>query len=257
MNYQEAFNRIIDIYGLEVLNNTFLVHSFLSDYTKSNEDIELLNAYFILNRKEPIYETIKHYSLNDSKHHIKSLIIESDRQYTPVQYIKSIEPLLFILYPNEYVRVQDNFQKKNVVNNIVKIKANNNNNNQNPIVQNKAINKKKAFSSFNIFSDCKKLTIKSEACVNFRVINKRGKDVTNKVHFDIKNDVFDLVLQEKNEEFTVNIPPKTYKTFAINHGNGDLSIQMDLPSKKIAKELFIYCDHVYSNIECNADKIHI
>ena len=107
MDYNEAFELIVGNYKYQILDDTFLVRSFLLDYTHNEaESVSLVNAYCILNKSESIYQNIKNLSLNDAKQYIKGVIIKSDTKITPLTYIRSVEPLLTIIYGNEYKKVE-------------------------------------------------------------------------------------------------------------------------------------------------------
>lgn len=108
MNYSEAFLKLIDIYGLDVLDNSFLLSSFISDYIKNSPKEErLLEAYLLLNKDNHIYQSIRDCPLEESKKIIKGEIDKLDDAYSTSEYIKSIEPLLLALYKDEYKLMGD------------------------------------------------------------------------------------------------------------------------------------------------------
>lgn len=108
MTYSEAFLKLIDLYGLGILDNSFLLSSFISDYIKNSPKEErLLNAYLLLNKDNHIYQNIRDYPLEESKKIIKEEIDKLDNAYSTSEYIKSIEPLLLILYKDEYKLIGD------------------------------------------------------------------------------------------------------------------------------------------------------
>lgn len=118
MDYQEAFSVIVNKYGFEILDNSFLVRSFLLDYLGNKVDsTSLVDAYYTLNMKGCIYQNIKSLSLGDAKKHIKGVIKVSSSDITPITYIRSVEPLLILIYGDEYQKVGEvkKIQKVNVV----------------------------------------------------------------------------------------------------------------------------------------------
>lgn len=108
MNYSEAFLKLIDQYGLDILDNSFLLSSFISDYIKNSPKEErLLEAYLLLNKDNHIYQSIRDCPFEESKKIIKEEIDKLGDTYSASEYIKSIEPLLLILYKDEYKLIGD------------------------------------------------------------------------------------------------------------------------------------------------------
>ena len=104
MNYFDAFNKLVNEHGLDVIKDNTLVHSFLSDYVGASfSESRLVEAYYLLNESSVVYDKIKKLKLDKAKEYIKDRIEKCSQEYSKVEYIKSIEPLLLILYPNEYV----------------------------------------------------------------------------------------------------------------------------------------------------------
>lgn len=103
MTYSEAFLKLMDFYGLDMLDNSFLLYSFISDYIKNSPKEErLLEAYLLLNKDNHIYQSIRDCPLEESKKIIKEEIDKLSDVYSASEYIKSIEPLLLALYKDEY-----------------------------------------------------------------------------------------------------------------------------------------------------------
>lgn len=103
MTYSDAFLKLIDTYGLDILDNSFLLSSFISDYIKNSPKEErLLEAYLQLNKVNQIYQNMRDCSLEKSEKIIKEEIDKLSDVYSAFEYIKSIEPLLLILYKDEY-----------------------------------------------------------------------------------------------------------------------------------------------------------
>lgn len=108
MTYSEAFLKLIDTYGLDILDNSFLLSSFISDCIKNSPKEErLLEAYLLLNKDNHIYQSIRDCSLEESEKVIKEEIDKLSDAYSASEYIKSIEPLLLILYKDEYKLMGD------------------------------------------------------------------------------------------------------------------------------------------------------
>ena len=108
MTYSEAFLKLIDTYRLGILDNSFLLSSFISDCIKNSPKEErLLEAYLLLNKDNHIYHSIRDYPLEESKRIIKSEIDKLSNDYLPSEYIKSIEPLLLLLHKDEYKLIGD------------------------------------------------------------------------------------------------------------------------------------------------------
>lgn len=108
MNYSEAFLKLIDLYGLEILDNNFLLSSFISDYIKNSPKEErLLEAYLLLNKDNHIYQNIRDCPLEESEKIIKEAVDKLSDIYSAAEYIKSIEPLLLALYKDEHKLMGD------------------------------------------------------------------------------------------------------------------------------------------------------
>lgn len=121
MTYSEAFLKLIDTYGLDILDNSFLLSSFISDYIKNSPKEErLLEAYLLLNKDNHIYQSIRDCPLEESKKIIKEEIDKLSDIYSASEYIKSIEPLLLALYKGEY-KLMGNENMANIAINSVNI----------------------------------------------------------------------------------------------------------------------------------------
>lgn len=121
MNYSEAFLKLIDLYGLEILDNSFLLSSFISDYIKNSPKEErLLEAYLLLNKDNHIYQNIRDCPLEESEKIIKEEVDKLSDIYSAAEYIKSIEPLLLALYKDEH-KLMGNENMANIVINSVNI----------------------------------------------------------------------------------------------------------------------------------------
>lgn len=121
MNYSEAFLKLIDLYGLEILDNNFLLSSFISDYIKNSPKEErLLEAYLLLNKDNHIYQNIRDCPLDESEKIIKEEVDKLSDIYSAAEYIKSIEPLLLALYKDEH-KLMGNENMANIAINSVNI----------------------------------------------------------------------------------------------------------------------------------------
>lgn len=119
MTYLDAFLKLIDTYGLDILDNSFLLSSFISDYIKNSPKEErLLEAYLLLNKDNHIYQSIRGCSLEESKKIIKEEIDKLSDAYSASEYIKSIEPLLLVLYKDEYKLMGDGNMSNIAINSV-------------------------------------------------------------------------------------------------------------------------------------------
>ena len=109
MNYQEAFKAIISKYGIDALRDGFFVRSFLLDIiTKTPDNLNLVGAYYSLNKVAVFPGSLLSKNLNECKVYIKLSIQKASKKHTVLNYIQSVEPLLFILFPHEYVSISAN-----------------------------------------------------------------------------------------------------------------------------------------------------
>jgi len=128
MDFQEAFNKVLKDKGIEILENNFLFRSCLLDYvSNSYMDIDLVEAFYILN-DEPLHTRLSGYSFNDAKSIIDKTINGSNNKYNNETYLKSVDPLLMLLFPDEYQKVKP--QKTIYINTPKKKKRKNKANNQ-------------------------------------------------------------------------------------------------------------------------------
>ena len=119
MTYSDAFLKLIDTYGLDILDNSFLLSSFISDYIKNSPKEErLLEAYLLLNKDNHIYKNIRDYPLEESEKIIKEEIDKHSDAYSASEYIKSIEPLLLVLHKNEYKLMGDESMANIAINSV-------------------------------------------------------------------------------------------------------------------------------------------
>lgn len=119
MTYSEAFLKLIDTYGLDILDNSFLLSSFISDYIKNSPKEErLLEAYLLLNKDNHIYQSIRDCPLEESKKIIKEEIDKLSDAYSASEYIKSIKPLLLTLYKDEYKLTGDESMTNIAINSV-------------------------------------------------------------------------------------------------------------------------------------------
>lgn len=266
MDYYQAFDKLIKTYGLKMLNDSFLVRSFLYDNIgNSYTDIDLLNAYYLLDKDNHIYNQIKGYQLDDSKTYIKSLIRVADKRYSVPQYIKSVEPLLMFLYPTQYVRYKEpsNMTPAKV------IKNNNNkkrkaavivNNNQAPVKQQRVRIAKKPIDKYeevNIDVQCRKLIVIYDQYQEPRLYTKDFIDISKNGALSIKNGSINLSLRSRAKTYTLLLPRKQFKKMDITFNGADFVMggpikanNVVVNSKKGRLELDVEADNltVYQGI---------
>ena len=218
MNYRSAFEKLISIYDYKILQENFLVRSFLFDYVgNSYIDKELVDAFFIIN-KYSIYENIRFLTLYNAKNAIKEMINKEIRSHSIEQYVRSVEPLLFLLYPNEYkeyksssnVKVKKMVKKKSTV--IIK-----------PQVK-KIPKKSLPISSLVIESKSRSLTISTWKRKDYRIFNKDGVDVTSTFKPKKNCETLSIIIPSKRGSYTVKIPKTDYKNMRINYSGKLLAV---------------------------------
>ena len=280
MNYQDAFFKLVNEHGLEILNDSFLVRSFLFDHVANSfNDVQLINAYYVLNRNQPLYKAIQGYSLRESKDYIKTLI-KANPNFQVIQYIKSVEPLLLILYPKEYVIF--NGAPKTPGNSIKVIKGrnpvpapvitnqiiNNNpgivqkavkpvvNNNPAPVRKGMAIvNGTYLTCSANI--RCKRLLISYSNTNKLVILNGADKDVTATTPVTINNGNINIVLKKKRQICKLKLPRRIYRSLNITFFGEELSIEGSSSSAFTADKVNINTDKGNTHLNLNSDSVSI
>ncbi len=265
MNYNDAFNKMLASYSLEVLDDAILVRSILSDYIGGSViDSVLVNALYQISRNDNLFTYVKNHSLEESKTHIKGFIYTAPRHITIEQYIESVEPLLFSIFPNTYV--------KRIKNNVgAKVAAINKINRQPPFTKSNQIQiampspkvvlpthtpiVQKVINSIFINGLCKELFV--DCGVTDIKVLKNNKDITKKAISVIRNGTCYLKLRGKFSTFKVYLPKTSYKQIKIH---GDLK-KIDFACARgynfHADELSIKTDDCFTHINCNVDELFI
>ena len=243
MRYQDAFNDVVKRYGLDYLNETFLVHSLLSDLIGSSlDDIGLVNAYYSLNKQLPLYSFIQNKTLAESKTYIKSLIAKSNNEYTVVQFIRSVEPLLLILFPKEYVPIAA-FQAKAQSQKIDVVRNNRQVQNehakvliQKAIVNAKATPQKKPKAQklkkyitqpclyATINAACSTLSVTYNTGDDIKIIDSFNHDVTNSAVITQTASMVTVDISNKHHEYTIMLPKKRYNRVEVNYEGSVLTV---------------------------------
>lgn len=253
MNYQEAFFKVVNEYGIEILKDRFFTRSLIADYIGGSlDDNQLLNAYCLLDKNQSVYEIIQNSSVKDSKEHLKLLISNQNKKYTARQYIKSIEPIYLLIYPKEYTPLKD-------ARNNVKVKASLQrhskktnledstivNQHQNNVF--KTINLNIPFCSFEVvFAKCKKLTI-----------TKDNRDVTLKTKPVFNQNAVCIDIKESRATYKLEVPMKQYDSINILQDGGYLTINSNDSSKFIARKMNITMRDGSLYIKASAKKINV
>ena len=233
MDYQKAFTEVLNQYGLEILENNFLVRSFLCDLIGNSPiDNQLMDIFYSLNKEESIYKKISGLSLKESKEQIKLLIANTKSGYSVTNYIRSVEPLLLYLFPNEYnLYCEKQIVKAKVVRNkqtplkyTVQLLTK-------PVVapkpkvanaQKKVVQKDKIVN-LNIRSKNLKITYGSSKDV--RVFNKDYTDITNNVSISEKNGIIAVNSISKHAELTIELPKTKYTKVKVWYSGKYLQIK--------------------------------
>ena len=245
MEYLKVASKVIDKYGIEVFETPFVFRSLLSDLIgQSKIDNDLLNAFYLINQDKSLYIEIKNLSLKDMKAYVLDLISKLDKRYTKWQYIKSIEPMLFVLYPNEYVPIPDkavisNSQNNRVVKNKVVINKPQqpvaNKQPQVPVKANKPkkanvrkpFNAKQDINHIVIESTCESLEIKYETADNIHIFDSNGVEVTKTAKIWHKDDFMKINVPNIERKYIVQLPKKKYFSLRVEYNGSFLKIYGD------------------------------
>ncbi|MCR4911305.1 MAG: hypothetical protein K5925_02115 [Bacilli bacterium] len=260
MDYQSAFTKIINQHGLEILDNNFLVHSFLLDLIGGDKrSIELAEAFFILN-DESVYLKISGKKLSEIAPLLDGLIRTLDRSYTSLIYLLSIEPLLIHLFPYEYVKLNPNI--KHGAPKIVKAPHNKSMQSVHitPVQITPQVKKKVVVDSYIINARCRGLSIVCSNNKKIRIIDKGYHDVTKQFKPKKSKNIRTLNIEGRHNSFYLFLPKKRYKNVTINfkgvklsltgdHNNNFKCEQLEINANKINGQIFVDSDVISGKID--------
>ena len=204
MKYQDAFILAIKTYSVDILDDNFLIYSFLLDHVgDSFEGKELIEAFFILNKGESIYNAIKGLSLIRSRTVIDKLIKQSDKCIPTETYIRSIEPLMVILFGDEYLKPKANKPPKHHI------------------------------ESVRIFAKCRKLAIDFGYSNKFEVIDEYGNIS------EYNSDDKEIKLLNTDGDYQIMLPKSVKKELSINFKGESLDIGKHMTKNKHVEQVKI------------------
>ena len=250
MNYDAAFKLVVSKYGYEVIGNNPLLRSLLSDLVKDSiVDKQLIAAFAILNADNMFFMTIRYLSLLEAKEYIKKKIVASNKSYSVEQYIRSTEPLLTLLYPNEYVPYKGN--SKVVVNNVVRNKKSI----SKPLIQPKvnkapkqvvnvakkakAVHQSNGFSKIVVNARCSQLLVNNSSGNQLCILDTKNNNVTSSVNQYIKNKTLYVSLSNSRQTYTISVPKKEYDSLEISFSGNILRVERALYENFLVKKLKI------------------
>lgn len=262
MNYQEAFKTLINRYGMDALKDGFFVRSFLLDsVNKTPDNINLVEAYYSLNKVAAFPGLLLSMNLDECKAYIKLSIQKASKKYTALNYIQSMEPLLFILFPHEYVSISENssdikMAKASTICHIKQEAQKHNTEIVQKIKQQKKANSK-SFSSISIMANC--LEIYLISCdTELRIQDKNCSDMIKKVFVDISRGMLSIKLNDKRKIFYVYVPRKKYKTISLKTNTKRTFIDdASFEERFKAKELDIIAGKGITEIHGNYDYLSV
>ena len=266
MDYRSAFIELIELNGLDVLDNNFLVRSLLLDKIgNSLKDKTVIDAYYHVNSIHNIHKEIEHLSFEESTKKLNLIIDNLNKRYNVIIYKEALTPLLSYLYPNKLnikPAVQDNITKAKIV------RANKTNcvttisqTPPKPIVVPPTINpqkNKKTNNDRSLYIDmsCKKLIIKESGYNQIRILNKDGTNITKTISVTVKKDKDEIKLTSKRKEYTVLVPSDGYKKMSIKY-DGKMLMVSNLFHKTTFEELNIVCKKGDVSAYCDFEKVNI
>lgn len=259
MDYQEAFNLLINQYGYEVLDNSFFVRSFLLDYLGNKMDsISLVDAYYTLNKDSCVYQSIKELTLVDAKTHIKGVIKASTTDIALITYIRSVEPLLLLIYGDEYKKVGEVKQVNKV--NIVRIKKKTkhispvlvNNppqqvvNKPTPNVANPKRKKRKIDRKIHINFVCHRLRVNFINGKKIELLDDRGNLINQNMRVTTNQDGYSFFYYSVYDTFTFNIPRDIFSRLYISFSGSYLEFEDTEDRTKFKSiDMDAYCSYLH------------
>lgn len=214
---------MIKTYGLKILHNSFLVRSFLYDYVgNSYQDKDLIEAYYLLDKDNNIYNKISGDKLQDSREYIKSIISKADTRYSSKLYLQSVEPLLMVLYPikhKENTKPKNNDDKQ-----VVTIKSD------------KPLKKKKHRSNskeVNIVANCKKLVVGYTSDTTPKLLSKSLFGYKPCSGLNYNQGIVDLNLNNDKKTYTLLLPNIRYKKISISFNGKELLLNDNIKANNL------------------------
>lgn len=245
MNYQESFKKMIDTYGYEILNDNTMMRNYLSDLIGSSFlDVRLLNSFYLLNKDSDLYRSIQNLSLKESKDYIKTLIVKSGNGFTIEDYIKSVEPLLLLMYPNEYVPYKGSGSVKQIR------KKTPENGGYDPVIALVRAIKPKT-DNLSINANTESLVVTMGASSDIRII-KGKKDVTHL--FNVSNSI-DIV--DSQESYIIEVPRKDLLKIDISYTGNKLSVLSKTKKRFTVDKLNINSNSGDTYIDGNINHLNI
>ncbi len=102
MLYDEAIDKIIDNYGIEIFDNYFYAYSILSDYIKADfEGIKLNNMLFCISKSYNIAKIFQDNGLQDGRKYFETKYDEFNNVCSKSEYVNVINPIAYKILPSE------------------------------------------------------------------------------------------------------------------------------------------------------------
>ncbi len=255
MDYRSAFEKVINQHGLEILNNDFLVRSFLYDYvSNSYSEYRKIEAFYTLTKSNSIVQNIQKSDLSACKEFFKNLINKSSKEYSRLEYVRSVEPLLLHLFPNKYVQVKEQtFLDKHQSIKIIKTEV------AKPILKpiKKTRKKLETFDDILLHIKCNKFVISYSKARKAKLFVGKNNNAIKNASMSINKKTLNLKIDDKNSYYRLELPEKCYESIGVRFNGNILIIEGDCSKRFKTKEMTILCDKGDLSINMNATNMKI
>ena len=103
MRFKDALNKLIQKYGIEILNDKFKTLSFLSDYVGANYyDNKLIESFLLINCIFDLPTLFNKLKLKKGRKFLEEKYDNFKYDITRKEYVDSINPIAEIVCPEEY-----------------------------------------------------------------------------------------------------------------------------------------------------------
>lgn len=283
MNYNDAIEKIISEYGIDILSNRFITRSILSDYIRNQyESVKLIDALYNIYEICNVVDVFRENGFTNGRVELKKIYNESSINCSIKEYKNSINPISKYLFPDEY-EVANNIKENNDVT-LVASKNKNGSKNEKLTIINNEITKDVKRNNGNIIKNIE-IDIGNNQLLLRRTKNNKIEIYVGNKQIDIKNYTImnnTLFIDFKNVKtpniIYIYIPHKNYDSLCINNYCADelifSSIDIELYNLDLRKTNYIfkkilingqyikldfkgYCNELVVNIKSNYSAVSV
>lgn len=255
MDFKEILEMIVNKDGYEALNDIFRVHSILSDYvTFTPSKNKIISLYSEIYKECNLVDLFKTKGLNEGRKYLISIYPKYKSKCTIDEFKEAINPISYLICPEEYENYQkvkqENINKNKIIKQVNVVKNNNANapqKNQVPTITNDVIKKIKLIYSVG------KMTIVYNKTDDLEIVSESLKPITpTKQTFN--NGILNLTILRQGSNIIIKLPKSCkLKKLEIFGEIGSLVMQ----DKINAKDAVIYLKEGYHYIKVKGENLKV